>query len=170
MATEPPPIVTGDAGPGPQPRNVPDEAPEVLFPVTAGTIPPEAGWMVELQRCWKEMGLPGCAPDSFAAREGKANQPLAEADISRYIADLDLLVRDELADLTPHRKIPSEKRTRPMTLKEAAALMRLGGGKKGAERLRAAINDGTVSCETLTREQHVFSKLDFPEAVWDQLS
>jgi hypothetical protein len=57
-----------------------------------------------------------------------------------------------------------------MTLKEAARLMGFGGDKKGAESLRSTINAGTVKCETLNREQHVFSKLDFPEAVWDQLS
>jgi hypothetical protein len=57
-----------------------------------------------------------------------------------------------------------------MTLKEAARLMGFGGDKKGAQRLRAAINAGTVKEETLNREQHVFSKHDFPREAWDQLS
>ena len=66
------------------------------------------------------------------------------------------------------KKIPPAKRTRPMSLREAARLMGHGTSRDAAERLRAAINNGAVPCETLTRQQHVFSLDDFPKKQWPQ--
>jgi hypothetical protein len=66
-------------------------------------------------------------------------------------------------------KIPAEKRTRPMTLRAAARLMGYGNSQDAAERLRAAVDAGAVAHEKLTRQQHIFSKDDFPKDVWSQL-
>jgi hypothetical protein len=61
--------------------------------------------------------------------------------------------------------IPPNQRTRPMTLREAARLM--GYTERRSEKdavkvLRASITAGMVLCESLTRQQHVFSKKQFP--------
>jgi site-specific DNA-cytosine methylase len=64
------------------------------------------------------------------------------------------------------KKIPPTKRTRPMSLREAARLMGYGASRDAAEKLRAAIDTGAVPCETLTRQQHVFSLDDFPKKRW----
>jgi hypothetical protein len=76
--------------------------------------------------------------------------------------------RDQARLLAPRTRIPPAKRTRPMTLREAARLMGHGNSRDAAERLRAAINAGAVPCQTLTRQQHVFSLDDFPTANWPQ--
>jgi hypothetical protein len=67
-------------------------------------------------------------------------------------------------------RIPPRYRTRPMPLREAARLMGYGSSQDAAERLRAAITAGAVRCEQLTRQQHVFSKKEFPREVWGQLN
>jgi len=64
------------------------------------------------------------------------------------------------------RKIPASKRTKPMSLKEAARLIGFGKGRDAAERLRAAIDNGTVRYEKLTRQQHIFSLDDFHKDKW----
>jgi hypothetical protein len=66
------------------------------------------------------------------------------------------------------KKIPPAKRTRPMSLREAARFMGYGTSRDAAEKLRAAIDAGAVLCETLTRQQHVFSLDDFPKKQWPQ--
>jgi hypothetical protein len=66
------------------------------------------------------------------------------------------------------KKIPPAKRTRPMSLREAARLMGYGKSRDAAEKLRAAIDVGAVPCETLTRQQHVFSLDFFPQGKWPQ--
>jgi hypothetical protein len=63
-------------------------------------------------------------------------------------------------------RIPPAKRTRPMTLREAARFMGYGSSRDAAERLRAAIAAGSVQCESLTRQQHVFHLDDFPSEKW----
>jgi hypothetical protein len=62
--------------------------------------------------------------------------------------------------------IPSEYRTRPMTMIEAAGLMgycRTRGPKEAVKALRAAINGGEIHCERLTRQQHIFDRREFPD-------
>jgi hypothetical protein len=68
------------------------------------------------------------------------------------------------------RKIPPKYRTKPLTLKQAARFMGYGSGKDAAERLRQAIEAGSVRCERLTRQQHVFDKREFPEDQWPQVA
>jgi hypothetical protein len=67
-------------------------------------------------------------------------------------------------------RIRPEYRTRPMTLREAARLMGYGQSKDASERLRAAIKAGAVPCETLTRQQHIFSKKAFPSEAQGKLA
>jgi hypothetical protein len=57
-------------------------------------------------------------------------------------------------------------------MNEAAQLMGYTRGRdvrQAVKCLRAAIEVGAVACETLNRQQHVFSKKDFPQEVWLQL-
>ena len=67
------------------------------------------------------------------------------------------------------RRIPPAKRTKPMTLREAARLMGYGTSRDAAERLRAAIRTGAVHCESLTRQQHIFGLDDFPKDTWPKV-
>jgi hypothetical protein len=143
-------------------------APWLLRPVTEGAIPPEGGWLDELQRCWEEIGIPGDFPKSFPPPKGDAQVPQSER-VNRYIASLDELIRDELNDMAPRGKIPAEERTRPLTRKEAARLLGVGTDRKAVEALGRMIKHGTVQCESLSRQQHVFRKSAFPKEVWDQL-
>jgi hypothetical protein len=71
------------------------------------------------------------------------------------------------------KKILPERRTRPLTMVEAAKLMGLAkkrGEKEAVKCLRAAIKNGVIACETLTRQQHVFDKNEFPRDVWQELA
>jgi hypothetical protein len=45
-----------------------------------------------------------------------------------------------------------------------------GNSKDAAEWLRACIKDGSIPCESLTRQSHVFRRTDFPAAVWPQIT
>jgi hypothetical protein len=138
-----------------------------LRPVTEGAIPPEGGWLDELRRRWEEIGIPGEFPKSFPPEEG-AHESESQR-LHRYIANLEEQILEELNDLTPRGKIPPEERTRPMTRKEAAELLGLGKGKVAVEVLRQSIEEGTIQCESISRERHFFSKADFPPEVRDQL-
>jgi hypothetical protein len=66
-------------------------------------------------------------------------------------------------------KIPPAKRTRPMSLREAARLMGYENSRDAAEKLRAAIKTGALKYEKLTRQQHVFSIDDFPSNIHKQI-
>jgi hypothetical protein len=77
----------------------------------------------------------------------------------------------------PRKKIPPGKRTRPMSLKEAARRMgyvvdahgKAVPSKKAAESLRHAMDDGAVVFEELTRKRFVFSRDDFPKESWPKI-
>lgn len=66
-------------------------------------------------------------------------------------------------------KIPPEERTIPMSYKRAASLMGKGRSKDAAEWLSASVRDGSIRCEYISRQSHVFSKNDFPKSVWPQI-
>jgi hypothetical protein len=66
-------------------------------------------------------------------------------------------------------KIPPEERTVPMSYRRAARLMGKGDGKDAAEWLSASVIDGSIRCEHLSRQTHVFSKLVFHDSVWPQI-
>jgi hypothetical protein len=145
-----------------------NETPPVLYPVVPGTIPPEQGWLEQVRRCCDEMGLPGNIPEHFAPREDQIASLPTEAEVVSFVEDLDRRVRDELGDMTPQDKIPPGERTRPMSLKEAASLMGLVGGK-AVDRLRNSMNKGAIKYERLSRQTYVFSRTDFPEEAWGRL-
>jgi hypothetical protein len=79
-----------------------------------------------------------------------------------------LLAQDKEATPTedqmiPKKRIPMGKRTRPMSLGEAAKLMGYRGTSKTAgKKLKAAMDVGSVPFEKKTRQQFIFSRDDFP--------
>jgi hypothetical protein len=85
-----------------------------------------------------------------------------------------LLRRSEEPPNSPRRRrIPAEDRTRPLGIGEAARLMGYARGrsaKDAGKMLRAAIDDGAICCEKLGRQQYIFSRRDFPKAVWPKLA
>jgi hypothetical protein len=68
-----------------------------------------------------------------------------------------------------HKKIPPAKRTKPMSFREAARRMGKGSSRDAAEWLSAAVRDGSVACEHISRQLHVFSLDDFPQSVHQQI-
>ncbi len=67
-------------------------------------------------------------------------------------------------------EIPPDKRTRPMTLKEAAHRMGYKGSAKSiAKKLRAAMDDEDVPYERINRQKYFFSMDSFPPEVWGRL-
>jgi hypothetical protein len=66
-------------------------------------------------------------------------------------------------------KIAPEDRTIPMSYRRAAKLMGKGNSKDAAEWLAALVKDGSIPCERLTRQTHVFSKRSFHKDVWHQI-
>jgi hypothetical protein len=69
----------------------------------------------------------------------------------------------------PTSQIPPNKRTKPMSFKTAAYFMGKGDSRDAAEWLSAAVRDGSVPCEHLSRQTHVFSLDDFPENIHTQI-
>ena len=67
------------------------------------------------------------------------------------------------------RTIPPEDRTRPLSFRDAARYMGKGTGKDAAEWISAVVKDGTIKCESQTRQMHVFSRQNFPKEVWSQI-
>lgn len=67
------------------------------------------------------------------------------------------------------RRIPAARRTKPMSLKDAARWMGYGGDKAGATRLRAAIDIQAVKCEPINRQNYVFDRHDFPRENWSAI-
>jgi hypothetical protein len=61
--------------------------------------------------------------------------------------------------------IAPEFRTRAMTKRKAAGYLRGGNSDSAVEWLNNCIGDGTISCETLSRQSHVFDWRQFPESV-----
>jgi hypothetical protein len=152
------------------PPNAFRELPPILYAIATETIGPEDGWMDQVRHCCRAMAFPASLFDSLEALAREACESAAETRVTRFIANLDELIRDELTDLTPQEKIPAEERTRPMTKQEAARLMQFGGDKKGVEQLSASIKAGIIKCEQLTRQCHIFSKSDFPQEVRGELN
>jgi hypothetical protein len=64
--------------------------------------------------------------------------------------------------------IPPERRTIPLTLKEAARLMGYEG-EKAAEQLRAAMKAMAVGYKRLTRQRYVFDRAEFPAESQSQI-
>jgi hypothetical protein len=64
--------------------------------------------------------------------------------------------------------IPRERRTRPMTLSEAARFMGLSGSKPG-EQLKRQIDAGRAVAHKLSRQSYVFDVNDFPGSVQEKI-
>lgn len=66
--------------------------------------------------------------------------------------------------------IPPENRTIPMSYRRAAKLMGKGDSQDAGEWLSKSVSDGSIPCEHVTRQTHVFSLESFPAAVWPQIT
>jgi hypothetical protein len=145
------------------------EPPIVLFPLVAGTVPPEESWYEELRRMLRELKL---EQDNIKLDAGK--RPTKQT--STWVDRLDKGIRGCLARRLTKRThaqqdtIPASFRTRPMTLKRAATYIYGSASKDAVKRLRSAIEHGTIHCETQTRQQHVFSKMHFPKELWKDIA
>jgi hypothetical protein len=62
--------------------------------------------------------------------------------------------------------IPSRYRTIAMTKQKAAGYLRPGNPDSAVDWLNQCIADGTIPCETLTRQSHVFDVRNFPESAY----
>ena len=65
--------------------------------------------------------------------------------------------------------IPTEHRSKPITKTRAAKLLGKPNADSGVEWLNNCIEDGTITCETLSRQSHVFDIRAFPDSVQGQL-
>ena len=65
--------------------------------------------------------------------------------------------------------ISSADRTIPLSYRRAAKLMGKGDCQDAAEWLSASVKDGSIPCDHITRQAHVFSKQFFPEKVWPDI-
>ncbi len=61
--------------------------------------------------------------------------------------------------------IPAEHRTRAMSKCKAAKYLGRPNPDSGVKWLNKCIEDGTISCETLSAQSHVFDRRQFPDAV-----
>jgi hypothetical protein len=118
---------------------------------------------------------PGTSMDAPAS--GPSRPKLAPSQL--WLAEMRAIRQEAEAVLAnrrspkPHKKIPPEHRTRPMTMGEAARLMgysRTRDTKAAVKTLRAAIDSDSIACERLSRQSYIFSRLDFPKEVWPKLT
>jgi hypothetical protein len=58
-------------------------------------------------------------------------------------------------------QIPSEFRSAPMSYRKAATLMGKKDSRKSAEWLSKSVEDGSIVCERISRQSHVFDKRQF---------
>jgi len=65
--------------------------------------------------------------------------------------------------------IPADERTKPMSYRFAADLMGKGNSKDAAEWLSKCVAEGTILCEHLSRQMHIFSRKSFLPKVWKRI-
>jgi hypothetical protein len=65
--------------------------------------------------------------------------------------------------------IPPDKRTRPMTYREAARYLGKGDSKDAAEWVSVGVEVGDLDCEHISRQQHVFNREQFPMETWQHI-
>jgi hypothetical protein len=65
--------------------------------------------------------------------------------------------------------IPPEKRTRPMTYREAARYLGKGDSKDAAEWVSVGVEVGDLDCEHFSRQQHIFNREQFPMETWQHI-
>ncbi len=94
----------------------------------------------------------------------KGHGPLTVSGLSVLESSL----RQEFAKVVAGSRsaIPPEDRTIPMAYRRAAGLMGKGNSQDAAEWLSKSVADGSIPCEHISRQTHVFSRKFFPESVW----
>jgi hypothetical protein len=107
----------------------------------------------------------GVAPPTSLIGDSQVHARIG-AEVQRKLE----LLLDHLTDGKPRGKkarasISAQYRTRAMSKQKAAELIRGGNSDSGVEWLNKCISDGTISCETLSRQSHVFDWREFPASV-----
>ncbi|MDA1055200.1 MAG: hypothetical protein O3C40_32660 [Planctomycetota bacterium] len=100
----------------------------------------------------------------FVARLGYS---LVDYEAMNVAAVVEVLRRE--AKKSKSRVIPPEYRTIPMSYQRAAELMGRGKSKDAAEWLSKSVEDGSIACERITRQAHVFDCRDFDKSVWPRI-
>lgn len=145
-------------------------------PISVRFKPSEAHWLRVLA------AVAGAKNDleivKLLVRAGHANSAMFSAGI-RWAAATLWKDAEREAEATLRRapkegrganRIPSQRRTRPLALSEAARLLWTSGTiKKRAERLRGLIVGGNIAFERLNRQSYVFDRGDFQSEVHNQL-
>jgi hypothetical protein len=71
--------------------------------------------------------------------------------------------------VAPPVSIPAGDRTIPMSYRKAAGFLGKGKSKDAAEWVSRCVADGTLRCEHISRQLHVFSRQQFPNEVWPRI-
>lgn len=145
---------------------------EVLDAEQAGDVEQAKLLDLDADRRWREAtGLPAITSfsklETIMAAIQAAGYPPSDAGLRAWTYAR--VQQGKEPDRTTATDIPAEFRTKAITKTRAALLLRGGNPDSAVEWLNQCIEDGTVSCETLSRQSHVFDVRQFPESARDQL-
>lgn len=113
--------------------------------------------------------LDSLGPWSVKRVKAEVIRPFEESVKSTHDWLLNLRQKNtESIDRSKHT-IPPKKRTVPMSYRRAAKLMGKGESKDAAEWLSNSVKDGSIPCEHITRQTHIFSLDSFPASVWKRI-
>lgn len=123
------------------------------WPETQAVIDDEAKLAAVLKSAWRD-GAPKWVrvPD----------EPAAE------FQRLAITARNE-TDTAIRQVIPPEHRTKPMSYRQAARYLGRPDSQDSAEWLKKCVDDGTVHCDPMSRQSHVFDRRQFPATIWPQI-
>jgi hypothetical protein len=145
------------------------EAPAPLFPLT-GEMIPDPGWSDVAGRMLREYELK--EDDQSEAELILGPEILSSSEkLAEYLEAIrkGLAKKPVAMPRTGSCLIPPEERTRRMTYKEAAKLMRIPGTKP-AETLSRDVKAGKIRCISYGPQQKCFSKSDFPPEAQSKLT
>ena len=83
-----------------------------------------------------------------------------EERAAQVLVDLQAFARS--MGLTEVEPIPPERRTKPMSYRKAAKYLGKGDSQDAAEWVKSCVKDGTLRCEDLSRQAHIFDGDQFP--------
>lgn len=78
-------------------------------------------------------------------------------------------VSEDEAPVHPACDIPPEFRTKPMSYRDAARHLGRGNSKDAAEWVSACVRDGTLACQSMSRQLHVFDFRQFPSDTLERI-
>lgn len=103
-----------------------------------------------------------------AERAARAAETKASIERSRALYNFAPAARKQNS-ADGRERIPPEHRTIPMSFRRAAKLMGKGCSQDAAEWLSASVADGSIPCEDVSRQSHVFDRRVFPAEVWPEI-